>query len=144
MDGKFTLATLGHKESKRQRDKETVPQDLADLIPDSLERNVLPWSKEHERKEKCRVLSTSVCITIYVNNRGNKKTIQLYTKPYILLVTMLIFSVLRNVGFVHQTLHKPCTELYIELFTERCKNLAQNIAQTQHNPSCRSLKSPSL
>ena len=31
---------------------------------------------------------------------------------------MLIFSVLRNVGFVHQTLHKPCTELYIELFTE--------------------------
>ena len=23
MDGKFTLATLGHKESKRQRDKET-------------------------------------------------------------------------------------------------------------------------
>ena len=42
----------------------------------------------------------------------------------------LIFSVLRNVGFVHQTLHKPCTELYIEpfselyieLFTERCTN----------------------
>ena len=41
---------------------------------------------------------------------------------------MLIFNVLRNVGFVHQTLHKPCTELYIEpfselyieLFTERC------------------------
>ena len=31
---------------------------------------------------------------------------------------MLIFNVLRNVGFVHQTLHKPCTELYIELFTE--------------------------
>ena len=35
---------------------------------------------------------------------------------------MLIFNVLRNVGFVHQTLHKPCTELYIELFTERCTN----------------------
>ena len=34
----------------------------------------------------------------------------------------LIFSVLRNVGFVLQTLHKPCTELYIELFTERCTN----------------------
>ena len=121
MDGKFTLATLGHKETKRQRDKEskrrrdkktksqrdeetkrlrvkeTVPQDLAYLIPDSLERNVLPWSKEHERKEKCRVLSTSVCITIYVNNRGNKKTIQLYTKPYILFVTSLIFSALRCV-----------------------------------------------
>ena len=34
----------------------------------------------------------------------------------------LIFSVLRNVGFVHQTLHKPCTELYIEPFTECCTN----------------------
>ena len=34
----------------------------------------------------------------------------------------LIFIVLRNVGFVHQTLHKPYTELYIELFTERCTN----------------------
>ena len=99
MDGKFTLATLGHKETKSQRDKKTkrlrdierkrrrvkgtVPQDLADLIPDSLERNVLPWRKEHERKEKCRVLSTSVCITIYVNKRGNKKTMQTIHKPYI-------------------------------------------------------------
>ena len=71
------------KETKRQRLKETVPQDLAYLIPDSLERNVLPWSKEHERKEKCRVLSTSVCITIYVNKRGNKKTMQTIHKPYI-------------------------------------------------------------
>ena len=71
------------EESKRLRLKETVPQDLAYLIPDSLERNVLPWSKEHERKEKCRVLSTSVCITIYVNNRGNKKTMQTIHKPYI-------------------------------------------------------------
>ena len=43
---------------------------------------------------------------------------------------MLIFSELRNVGFVHQTLHKPSTELYIEPstelyiepFTERCTN----------------------
>ena len=39
------------KERKRLRVKETVPQDLADLISDSLERNVRPWSKEHERKE---------------------------------------------------------------------------------------------
>ena len=78
-----------------------------------------------------------VCPALYVN-KGGKKTIQLYTKPYILLVTILIFSVLRNVGFVHQTLHKPSTELYIEpfselyiepfselyieLFTERCTN----------------------
>ena len=23
---------------------------------------------------------------------------------------------------MHQTLHKPCTELYIEPFTERCTN----------------------
>ena len=99
MDGKFTLATLGHKETKSQRDKKTkrlrdierkrlrvkgtVPQDLADLIPDSLERNVRPWSKEHERKEKCRVSNTSVCITIYVNKRGNKKTMQTIHKPYI-------------------------------------------------------------
>ena len=35
---------------------------------------------------------------------------------------MLIFNVLRNVGFVLQTLHKTCTELYIEPFTERCTN----------------------
>ena len=99
MDGKFTLATLGHKETKSQRDKKTkrlrdierkrlrvkgtVPQDLADLIPDSLERNVRPWSKKHELKEKCRVSNTSVCITIYVNKRGNKKTMQTIHKPYI-------------------------------------------------------------
>ena len=79
-----------------------------------------------------------VCLALYVNKR--KKTIQLYIKPYILLVTMLIFSVLRNVGFVHQTLHKPCTELYIEPFTERCINPAQ----IHHGTSCRSLKTPSL
>ena len=30
LDGKFTLATLGHKESKRQRDKETKRQRAKD------------------------------------------------------------------------------------------------------------------
>ena len=43
---------------------------------------------------------------------------------------MLIFSVLRNVGFVHQTLHKPYTELYIELFTERCTNPHVEVRKT--------------
>ena len=43
---------------------------------------------------------------------------------------MLIFNVLRNVGFVHQTLHKPSTELYIELFTERCTNPHVEVRKT--------------
>ena len=71
-----------------------------------------------------------VCPALYVNKRETKKTIQLYTKPYILLVTMLIFSVLRNVGFVHQTLHKP----YTNPAQNYTLNSSQNVAQPCINP----------
>ena len=54
---------------------------------------------------------------LFVNKRGKKKTIQPYTKSYILRVTLLIFSALNCVGFVSQTLHKPYTNLYIEPYT---------------------------
>ena len=65
---------------------------------------------------------------LFVNKRGKKKTIQLYTKSYILRLTLLTFSALNCVGFVSQTLHKPCTKLYTvpytKLYTEPYTNTA--------------------
>ena len=39
----------------------------------------------------------SLTVYIYVNKRGNKKTIQTIHKPYILLFITLIFHTLRDV-----------------------------------------------
>ena len=77
-------------------------------------------------------------VYIYVNKRGNKKTIQTIHKPYILLFISLNFQTLRDVQFEAQTIHKlyikPCTEPYTasvqnptqrafaELYTKRNTN----------------------
>ena len=60
---------------------------------------------------------------------------------------MLIFRVLRNVGVVHQTLHKPCTELCIEPFSERWTNPHVEVRKAlpfREGFGGRLLKSPSL
>ena len=70
-----------------------------------------------------------VCPALYVNKRGTKKTIQLYTKPYILLVMTLIFSVLRNVGFAAKTIHKLYTNYTLNPSQNYTLNSSQNVAQ---------------
>ena len=46
---------------------------------------------------------------LYVNKRGNKKTIQTIHKPYIQPYISLISRALRNVWFALQTIHKLYT-----------------------------------
>ena len=111
----------------------------------------------------CR-MGRSGLSTLYVNKRGNKKTMQTIHKPYIQPCILLIYRALRNVQFEAQTIHKLYIEPYIEAFqtlhSERTRNYTRGGTQTLHNgvqsistgvlykPSCitlcRSLKSPSL
>ena len=50
MDGKFTLATLGHKETKSQKDKERKSQRDCTTRPGGLDSRFL--RKEHPSVEK--------------------------------------------------------------------------------------------
>ena len=64
-----------------------------------------------------RCLETHLDTALYVNKRGNKKTLQTIHKPYILLIIPLIIRALQNVLFVLQTIHK----LYINYTLKRSK-----------------------
>ena len=55
-------------------------------------------------------------------------------KPYIQPCISLILCVLRNVGFVFQTLHKPCTKLYIQFLNTNQTN--QTVEANGTNESC--------
>ena len=72
-------------------------------------------------------------LTLYVNKRGNKKTLQTIHKPYIQPCIPLIFRALRNVWFVLQTIHKLYTKPYIEPYTASVQNPTQRAFRPLHS-----------
>ena len=72
-------------------------------------------------------------LTLYVNKRGNKKTLQAIHKPYIQPCIPLIFRALRNVWFVLQTIHKLYTKPYIEPYTASVQNPTQRAFRPLHS-----------
>ena len=87
----------------------------------------------------------SPTVNIYVNKRGNKKTIQTIHKPYIQSYISLIFRALRNVGFVLQTIHKLYTNYTLKRskpytkgggkpYTERYMEAFKTLHETERKP----------
>ena len=79
---------------------------------------------------------SSNCVYIHIK-KVCKKLCKTYTEPYTIHYINLIIWMLRSVGFVYQTLHKPYTETdtnptlkptkpYTETGTETCKTLHKN------------------
>ena len=63
--------------------------------------------------------------SIFINKKGNKKTIQTIHKPYNKPYICLISRALRSVQFAPQTIHKLYTELYTEPYRIHRKEPAQ-------------------
>ena len=82
-----------------------------------------------------RCIGTQLHAALYVNKRGNKKTLQTIHKPYILLFVSLIIRMLRNVQFVLQTIHKLYTNYTLKRSKPYTKRSANPTWQRSVNPT---------
>ena len=83
-------------------------------------------NRKRNGEKKCRVSHTHrLHYYIYVNKRGNEKTLQTIHKSYIQPCILLISRALRDVQFVLPTLHKSYTNPTWQSYTKHRKEPAQ-------------------